>query len=213
MTKRKYISQEFNVSKPIPKDLNPCCIGKFMSGLSEIIENSLGVRFYGGCELSPRGFGLIVRKPNEIKKLPQGLNAFGNDEQRVYAALDKNKEYCVSEIVNILNPKSETPMMSHEGEIYELVKVLYGNVNYIEDTKDTRGILSENYHAGQIFISVCTVLGVRIPSGFYHQLKNQTEKLSLMHVITIAKKSLAMKNGKVLKYGFNRPSNSYKPTK
>ena len=160
------------------------------------------------CEPSPRDFGLIIKKPNEVKKLPSdGLYiSFGVHTQKMFEL--RNKQYVLSELILALNLRSETTMMSHEGEVYELVKVLYGEVDFVhqEDSK----IYVWDYSTGHMFLSVRPGHNIQRPIGFYHQLKNPNKELAGAYIMTVAEKKMGFKDGKLLKYGLNRPPNTYK---
>ena len=200
----RYVPQEFDVQKSIPADIDVTQI----NGLEELVKNFLGVPL-SECEPSPRNFGLIIKKPNEMKKLPGGLEiSFGVQTQHMVEALKKDKVYVISELILALNPHSETAMMSHEGEVYELVKVLHGELDFVHQTDSQIHIW--DYSAGSMFLSVRPVRESRLPIGFYHQLKNPNRELALAYIMAVAEKKMGFKNGKPLKYGLNRPPNSYK---
>jgi hypothetical protein len=201
----RYVPSEFNVQEPISKDTN---ISQLV-GLEELVNHFLAVPL-SECESSRRAFGLIIKKPNEMRKLPGGVLSisFGVQTQNMVEALKKGETYVISELILALNPNSETVMMSHEGEVYELVKVLHGDLDFVHQTESQMHIW--NYSEGSMFLSVRPSKNLPSPIGFYHQLKNPSQKLSLAYIATIAEKELGFKDGKPLKYGLNRPPNTYK---
>jgi hypothetical protein len=199
----RFIPQEFDVRKPISKDANISQI----TGLEEIVREFLGMPL-SECEPSPRDFGLIIKKPNEIKKLPDGLKiSFGAQSQEMVEALKKDKMYVISELILALNPNSATAMMSHEGEVYELVKVLHGELDFAHQSESQIHIW--DYSAGHMFLSVRPGQNLQLPIGFYHQLKNPNKELAVAYIMTVAEKKMGFKDGKPLKYGLNRPPNTY----
>jgi hypothetical protein len=199
----RFIPQEFDVRKPISKDADISQI----TGLEEIVKDFLGVPL-SECEPSPRDFGLIIKKPNEITKLPVGLDvSFGTQTQTMVEALKKDEAYVISELILALNPNSATAMMSHEGEVYELVKVLHGELDFAHQSESQIHIW--DYSAGHMFLSVRPGQNLQLPIGFYHQLKNPNMELAVAYIMTIAEKKMGFKDGKPLKYGLNRPPNTY----
>ena len=201
----RYVPQEFDVQKSIPADIDITQI----NGLEELVKNFLGVPL-SKCEPSPRDFGLIIKKPNEVKKFPNGLYvSFGAQTQLMFEVLKRSKPYVISELILALNPHSETAMMSHEGEVYELVKVLHGTLDFVHQTESQSHIW--NYSAGHMFLSVRPGRNLQLPIGFYHQLKNPNRELAVAYIMAVAEKKMGLKNGKPLKYGLNRPLNTYKP--
>jgi len=200
----RYVPKEFDVQKSIPADIDVTQI----NGLEELVKNFLGVPL-SKCEPSPRDFGLIIRKPNEMKKLPSGLEiSFGVRTQNMFEALKKDRTYVLSELLLALNPNSETVMMSHEGEVYELVKVLHGELDFVHQTDSQIHIW--DYSAGHMFLSVRPGQNLQLPIGFYHQLKNPNMGLAVAYIMTVAEKKMGFNGSKPLKYGLNRPPNSYK---
>lgn len=164
------------------------------------------------CQVSERDFGGIIKKPNYFQRPIKGLyNGFN--------VLNQDRQYLISEMLLVLNPKKSTPMMSHEGELYELVRVIGpGNINYKTHMwLDNRVMMSnykQHYLSGEVFRSVnANNMPNGEPDGFYHSLANPDNVKSLAHIITIAEKRLGFKDGKRLEFGLNRPPNSYKPTK
>ncbi len=203
----RYVPQEFDVQRSVPADIDVAQI----NGLEEIVKNFLGVPL-SECEPSPRDFGLIIKKPNEVKKLPNGLKiSFGTQTQSMVEALKKDKVYVASELILALNPNSKTAMMSHEGEVYELVKVLHGELDFIR--QEDSQIHIWDYSAGHMFLSVRPGQNLQQPIGFYHQLRNPNKELAVAYIMTVAEKKLGFKDGKPLKYGLNRPPNTYKEVK
>jgi len=183
--------------------------------LERTVERFLAVPI-SECEQFEKSFGIIIKKPNYfMKPMPQLFT--GEFEQ-----LDTDKQYVFSELVQQLNPNSATKMMSHEGEIYEVVHVI-GPAGLSFEQCSVRqpaagmhvSPFQERYKKGETFLAVDSDSPNEInkPRGFYHQLINfNTNIISLAHILIIAEKQMAVKDGKIMKYGINRPPNSYKPT-
>jgi hypothetical protein len=164
------------------------------------------------CEYTEREFGVIAKAQNAIFE-PRGDVTIGFVRKKLTIPYDeiKSKDLVLSEIFLALNPGASTTMMSHEGEIYECVGVVDGTMEHVEDVNGHNGLSSETYRTGDIFFSVNSSPSV-VSHGFYHQLRNlNVVGLALSKITTLAEKNLAMKDGKFMKYGFNRPPNSYKP--
>lgn len=190
-----------------------------MSGkesLEKIAEQFLVVPL-NECEKSERDFGTIIKKPNYFLK-PM-LHWLFTEE--LFKELNPDKQYVFSELIQKLNPDSATGMRSHEGEIYEIVRVIESAMVFEHcRVKPLRagahiGSTRQMYMKGQIFLAVDSDRhgANNLPFGFYHRLINDEKDISLSHILIIAEKQMAVKDGKIMKYGINRPPNSYKPTK
>ena len=178
-------------------------------GLQETAEFYLTTP-YGECEPSPRDFGIIIRRPNYFQNPISEL--YGN------LPLDENKQYVLSEILLCLKPQASTVMMSHEGELVEVVKNIGPDIlDYNEAYLNTSGRHSRSAYRGDSFFSVKPKSGVTSlhkasPAdidGFFHQLKNPGNVINLSHIILVAEKEMAIKNGEVMRYGINIPPNTW----
>jgi len=226
-----YISPKLDVRiRPDSKD----------EGLKETAEFYLATPIEE-CDISYRDFGVIVKKPNYFQKVMPRMYCFGNHlsaasvDSRIYdyefgttesddrLVLDRHKQYVLSEIFLCLFPEASTVMMSHEGELFELVEVVGpGEMKLITGQPDgTKNQYIPRYLAGSSFFSVepkinflpsnFSNLGNETLFGFYHQLHNpDTDALELAHILMIAEKGMAMKDGNPMKYGINRPPNTWK---
>lgn len=164
----------------------------------------------GDCNFSQRDFGVIVKKPNYFLR---GMSSL-KPSLAISDALEPNKHYVFSEMLQALNPMAETVMMSHEGEIYELVDVIGPHsIDFIEvqdDPEMGRSVIKTRYRPGSTFLSVEPSIR-KLPFGFYHRIANGSDEgLSIAHILVIAEKSMAIKDGQLMKYGINRPPNSYR---
>jgi len=200
-----YISPKLHIeTKPDSEDI----------GIKETAEFHLATPFEE-CESSRRDFGVIVKKPNYVQKPISGLY----DKQLV---LDTNKPYVFSEMLLCLDPGTATVMMSHEGEILELVGVL-GPDDVIYRTAYFPGCekTSHSFRQGESFFSIRPkfpepnqhrnreALVADSFEGFYHQLDNPNNILNLSHIILVAERQMAVKDGKLMRFGINRPPNTW----
>jgi len=195
-------------------------------GFKETIEFHLAVPI-GECDLSPRDFGMIVRKPNYFHKpIPRLLcfhnyeSAEGFDLDYRELPIDRSKRYVLSEILIFLNPRAQTTMMSHEGEIFEAVDVI-GPGGLTFRTADVIGgkKTSKMFQAGESFFSVRpkshyksnqTKPASESFDGFYHRLENPASILNISHIALMAEMRMAMNNVEFMKYGIKRPPNTWK---
>ncbi len=182
----------------------------FPFNLDSIAEQYLAVPI-AECEKSKREFGVIIKKPNYFQRPFPQLN-------EKLKLLSYDKHYVFSEMLLALNPKSTTTMMSHEGELYEIVQVLGpAPLNYVAhyfrvDPKIIMNFPEEKHNSRETFFAIDSnhLDGNNLPEGFYHQLKNPSKsEFSLAHILLIAGKRWAIKDGQLMKYGINRPPNSY----
>lgn len=172
--------------------------------LEKIVQKHLRLPI-SKCKLSQYTFGIVVNAPNQIMKLPEGLEVkFGDEVFWCSLFLKKGYQYAISERILSLNAGATTGLHSHEKVVYEIVKVLSGAIKYIEIKN--RAEKFTTYGAGKMFYSVCTT-GKGLPDGFYHQLQNPLAQKSLAHIITIATLSAVHENGILRKYGLNTSLN------
>lgn len=198
---KPYVSPKLDVKTAVSLD---------DTGFIETAEHYLKAPF---SECSPfiTDFGAVARKRNKVRLFPDAVTIrFGKMSQTLGACLDENKPYLISELFLALNPTARTQMSSHEYEIYELIKLISGDITYIEHNKqipENTALVSGKHRTvhkeGDMFLSVCSDLFGQMPSGFYHRLENISEDtISLAHILLIAERELAMKDGKLMRYGF-----------
>jgi hypothetical protein len=179
-------------------------------GLQETAEFYLTTP-YGECEKSSRDFGVIIGRPNY----------FQTPISRLYEdlTLDENKQCVLSEILICLKPEKSTTMISHEGELAEVVKNI-GPESLVYRKADFRGAekTSKRFERGESFFSVQPKFSYRSNlheaspadiDGFFHQLENPSDIINLSHIILVAEREMAIKNGEVIRCGINRPPNTW----
>jgi len=171
-----------------------------LTNLFEHLEN---------CQLSKRDFGIVVKKPNKVLPLISNLSNPGFPVVK--------KEYVVSESIMMLRANASTPMMSHEGEIFEVVgNIGPADIGYTEGFLGKNHFTARRHEPGEYFFSVNTkynpVLGKYGVEGFYHSLRALDGKsISISKITTVVDSDVAMKDGKLIEYGINRPPNTWKP--
>jgi hypothetical protein len=180
------------------------------------------------CELSSRDFGVIVKKPNCFQKPITRLFCFHNyesgegfelDDKEL--AIDRNIQYVFSEILLCLSPNASTTMMSHEGELFEVAEVV-GPENLIYRTACSPGTnkVNQSFQKGESFFAVRPAHGYRLGQksekplgelfeGFYHRIENPRSVINLSHIVLVAEKEMAVKDGVLMRYGINRPPNTW----
>jgi hypothetical protein len=207
------VAPGFEGTRVVPNNIYFGNLNKIVPGLEETVAYHLDAPM-GECKVEGRDFGLLVRKRNSL------FNTHGDNLVSIdFKCLDfswpstgqgtkPNTKYVYSELFEVLNPGASTLMFGHKGEVWEWAEVAYGAVDFVETTE--KGTTKARYVSNDdvmLFAAVFPSLKKGIlPSGFYHRLENpSTTELALLHIVTIAEKSLGYKNGKFLEFGFNRP--------
>jgi len=192
-------------------------------GLIETAEFYLATPFKN-CETTSRDFGLIVKRPNYFQKpVPrllchnhESMEGLDLDDREV--AIDRNKQYVISEILLCIDPHEMTTMMSHEGELFEAVEVIGpSGLIYRTAPRPRTNSTGQPFERGESFFAVKPRFGYK-PSqnpteesfeGFYHRLENPNGITNLSHIVLLAEKEMAMKDGKLMKFGISRPPNTW----
>lgn len=179
-------------------------------GIEEFDLENVFHDYYMDLDVSTRPFGMIFKDRN------YSFDFFMDEyPQEKFRALNPSKDYVISEMLLKLDSHESTVMMSHEKEVYEIAEVLHPAYAIMQTglrPEETRRFEIPLRTPVRIVDSdVMVEDGSRmLPYGFYHKLENPHAHDILVHITTIAEWELCLdKNGVPLKYGFNRPSNSW----